>query len=118
MSATGTVTITAQVSGGLLPTESETISLSNNAAAGIVETVNLTSTALQITVPSGARFAIIQGPSGNSTNLGVSSANTTYSNMLVIDPVNAAEIPLIASSPTLYMACASGTVSGVQIFFI
>lgn len=118
MAISGTVTISASVTGAPAPTESLSVTETNASAVGEVILQNLTTTPTAVAIPSGARFAIITPPSGNTVNIAVGGTGVALANMLNLDPVNSSVLPLPSSSPVLLMACASSTVSGVQIMFI
>lgn len=83
---------------------------------GTVTKVNLTTTPTALSIPSGARYILIEPPSTNTNNIKISGAvgETTGA---VLDATGYTLLPLPASSPSVYLFAAAA-VTGVNVTFL
>jgi hypothetical protein len=117
MAATASLTLSGTVTG--LPSGSDTISItySNTNSPGLKDVVTLTTTPTAITIPSNTLFVLIIPPASNSINLLMSGATgETVGSKL--HPTNPTLIPVPASSPSIFLFCASSTIANVQLYFL
>ena len=117
MAVTGTVqgTIAIPAQPGLSPLN-YIFNLSNASAVGQQTIINLTTTPTAITIPTGALYAWIQGPAGNTANILYGNDNSGAAHMQITHPTNPTMIAFIASSPVMYMACSAGNVAVTVIW--
>ena len=115
--ASSSITISGTVTG--LPEGSNTLSFTyiNGSAPGSRDIVNLTTTPVALTIPTNTLFVVIVPPSTNTINLLVSGA-TGETVGAKLHPTNPTIIPVPASSPSIFLFCASTTISNVQVYYI
>jgi hypothetical protein len=120
MAASSVIAISGNVSnlplGGTLGLDQEAEQNSNS--PGDSQTIGLTTTPTALTIPSGTDNILIVPPVGNTTNILIGGAGVALANMQIMAPDRPAKIPVIDSSPAMLIACATGTVSGVKVYFV
>jgi hypothetical protein len=120
MAATSTTQLRAGVSnlplGGTLDFEDDVETNSNS--PGDSQTITLTTTPTALAIPSGTKQILIKPPSGNTTNVAIGGTGVALANMQLCDPTGTIKIPCIASSPACLVACATGTVANVKVYFL
>lgn len=89
----------------------------NTAAPGTRDLMTLTTTPAIVTIPANTLFIVIVPPSANTINLKVSGAAGETTGAL-LHPTNPTILPVPATSPNLYLASASSTITGVQLYFV
>ena len=80
---------------------------------------DLTTTPVQIVIPTNTQDVYIQGPSGNSINIVIAgdSGATAGSEDIPLHPTEESRLAVISGTTLLYMASASSTITGVVIRF-
>jgi hypothetical protein len=109
------ITTTGQVAGQILNFDN-TVTLSTG--VGTEKVMDLTTTPTTIAVPTGARYVLIAPPAGGTINVVVGGTGVALANMATTDPINPSLLSLPASAPSVLLASASGTVSGVIVAFM
>src|SRR5437867_4414802 len=109
MAITASLTLSGTV--GTLPSGSDTISVTyaNSTSPGLKDLITLTTTPTTVSIPTNTLFILIVPPSTNTTNILVSGA-TGETVGAKIHPSTPTLLAIPASSPNLFLSCASTTI--------
>lgn len=115
MAAFCSLTLSGTVTG--LPEGTNTINVtySNSSCPGIKDVVTLTVTPTALTIPANTLFVLIVPPTSNSINILVNGDTNVGAKL---HPTQPTLLAVPASSPSVFLASASSTISNVQIYYL